>query len=175
MRNEEDLLEVNLRYHFSTAIDAAIVIDNGSDDGSLDVLLRLSQEFPILVASEPGPYRQSEKMTRMARWAARRGADWVLPIDADEFWTGAESPLREVLAQLPSSVSAVKVDVVNFVQRRDVLVPDATSLLTMTMTPSTSCRGRVAASSRARWTTTSSDSSSTSMSRNGSAVLRPGS
>ncbi len=135
VRNEEDLLEVNLRYHFSTAIDAAIVIDNGSDDRSLDVLLRLSQEFPILVASEPGPYRQSEKMTRMARWAAHQGADWVLPIDADEFWSGAESPLRDVLAQLPSSVSAVKVDVVNFVQRRDVLVPDATSLLTMTMTP----------------------------------------
>jgi hypothetical protein len=135
VRNEEDLLEVNLRYHFSTAIDAAIVIDNGSDDRSLDVLLRLSREFPILVASEPGPYRQSEKMTRMARWATRQGADWVLPIDADEFWTGAESPLREVLSQMPSSVSAIKVDVVNFVQRRDVLVPDAASLLTMTMTP----------------------------------------
>jgi hypothetical protein len=135
VRNEEDLLEINLRYHFSTAIDAAIVIDNGSDDRSLDVLLRLSRELPILVASEPGPYRQSEKMTRMARWATCQGADWVLPIDADEFWTGAESPLREVLAQVPSSVSAVKVDVVNFVQRRDVLVPDPASLLTMTMTP----------------------------------------
>jgi hypothetical protein len=135
VRNEEDLLEVNLRHHFSTAIDAAIAIDNGSTDRTLDVLLRLSEEFPILVASEPGPYQQSEKMTRMARLAAHQGADWVLPIDADEFWTGVESPLREVLAQLPSSVSAVKVDVVNFVQRRDVLVPDATSLLTMTMTP----------------------------------------
>src|SRR5437763_2052549 len=135
VRNEEDLLEVNLRHHFSTAIDAAIAIDNGSSDRTLEVLLRLSEEFPILVASEPGPYRQSEKMTRMARLAAHQGADWVLPIDADEFWTGVESPLREVLAQTPSSVAAVKVDVINFVQRRDVLVPDAASLLTMTMTP----------------------------------------
>jgi hypothetical protein len=135
VRNEEDLLEVNLRHHFSSAIDAAIVIDNGSTDRTLEVLLHLSEEFPILVACEPGPYRQSEKMTRMARWAAHQGADWVLPIDADEFWTGVQSPLREVLAQLPASVSAVKVDVVNFVQRRDVLVPNAASLLTMTMTP----------------------------------------
>jgi hypothetical protein len=135
VRNEDDLLEVNLRHHFSTAIDAAIAIDNGSSDRSLDVLLHLSEELPILVAREPGPYRQSEKMTRMARLAASQGADWILPIDADEFWTGVDSPLREVLEQLPSSVSAVRVDVVNFVQARDVLVPDATSLLTMTMTP----------------------------------------
>ena len=135
VRNEVDLIEANLLHHFATAIDEAIVIDNGSTDGTLEEVGRLSRTLPIHLASEPGAYDQAARVTRMARWASRRGADWLLPIDADEFWIGIDAPLRSVLSELPSHVTALRAEVTNFVQERDVRVADATSLLSMTMRP----------------------------------------
>ncbi len=71
----------------------------------------------------------------MARLAARNGADWVLPIDADEFWVGIDATLRSILGDLPDDVSGVRAEIVNFVQRRDVLSAGPHSLLSMTMRP----------------------------------------
>jgi SAM-dependent methyltransferase len=135
VRNEVDLIEVNLRHHFATAIDEAIVIDNGSSDGTLEKVALLAETMPIQLASEPGPYDQSARVTRMARVAFRDGADWILPIDADEFWIGTDTALRSVLQDFPADVSAVRAEIVNFIQRRDVLTAGPTNLLSMTMRP----------------------------------------
>ena len=47
---------------------------------------------------------QSDRVTRMARLAIMQGADWVLPIDADEFWVGAGGSFRHVLEDTPAEV-----------------------------------------------------------------------
>ena len=66
----------------------------------------------------------------------RRGrADWLLPLDADEFWVGTETSLRSALSEAAIDITALQADVVNFVQARHVLTADSTSLLTMTMRP----------------------------------------
>jgi hypothetical protein len=135
VRNEVDLVEVNLLHHFATAIDEAIVIDNGSTDGTLEKLTALADSMPIQLASEPGPYDQSNRVTRMARLAVQNGADWLLPIDADEFWVGIGTTLRSILECLPSDVSGVRAEIVNFVQRRNVLSASPHALLSMTMRP----------------------------------------
>ncbi len=135
VRNEVDLIEVSLLHHFATAIDEAIVVDNGSSDGTLERVVSLAQSMPIQVASEPGPYDQSARVTRMARLAARNGADWVLPIDADEFWIGVDDQVRAILADTPPDVTAIYADVINFVQARQVWSVDSTCLLSMTMRP----------------------------------------
>src|ERR1700694_906639 len=88
VRNEIDIIELNLRYHLANVLDDAIVVDNGSTDGTLELLARLAGELPIVVASEPGGYLQAELVTRMARQASRAGADWLLPIDADAVLIG---------------------------------------------------------------------------------------
>ncbi len=49
LRNEVDLVEVNLSHHFATAIDEAIVIDNGSTDGTLEKLIELADSMPIQI------------------------------------------------------------------------------------------------------------------------------
>ena len=54
VRNEVDIMEVNLRHHFATGIDEAIVIDNGSTDGTLEVIADLAEELPIQLSSEVG-------------------------------------------------------------------------------------------------------------------------
>ena len=102
VRNEADIIETNLRHHFAAGIDEAIVIDNGSTDGTLEIVAGLREDLPIQLSSEVGPMLQPERVTRMARLATLEGADWVLPIDADEFWVGAGAPLREVLEEAPA-------------------------------------------------------------------------
>ena len=104
LRNEADIIESNLRHHFVSAIDEAIVIDNGSTDGTLELVAGLAGDLPIQLASEVGPMYQADRVTRMARLATLQGADWVLPIDADEFWVAAGGSFRHVLEETPAEV-----------------------------------------------------------------------
>ncbi|HEY6472532.1 MAG TPA: glycosyltransferase family 2 protein, partial [Acidimicrobiales bacterium] len=138
VRNEVDVIETNLRHHLATVLDEAIVLDNGSTDGTLQIVARLAEELPIQVASEVGPIYQSDRTTRLARYAVWQGADWVLPIDADEFWVAAAgegASFRDVLAETPADVQALVVEVVTMVQQRDVLVARPGCLESMTMRP----------------------------------------
>jgi Glycosyl transferase family 2/Methyltransferase domain len=135
VRNEVDVIETNLRHHFANVIDEAIVVDNGSIDGTLELLGDLAEDMPLQVASEVGQIYQGDRVTRMARFATQQGADWVLPIDADEFWVGTDGPFRTVLEETAPEVRALFVDMVNFVQSRDVLVARPGVLSTMTMRP----------------------------------------
>ena len=101
VRNEVDLIGANLRHHLSRVVDEAIVIDNGSSDGTLELLADLAEDLPIQLASEVGHTYQAKRVTRMVRFAAVQGVDWVLPIDADEFRVGTGACFRDVLEEAP--------------------------------------------------------------------------
>lgn len=80
--------------HMAGQVDHVIVADNGSTDGTRDVLVHLGVE----VVDDPDPaYYQSAKMTRLAHLAGERGATWVVPFDADEIWY---SPFADRIADL---------------------------------------------------------------------------
>jgi hypothetical protein len=83
------------------------------------------------VTARPGPFLQAATTTEFAREAFLRGARWVIPIDADEFWYAPQGRLRDVLDDA-SGAGALEVEVVNFVQRREQDVSDPRALLTMT-------------------------------------------
>ena len=74
----------------------------------------LALELPLEVESDPGPFRQADLTNRLAFEARLAGADWVLPIDADEFFV-AEAGLPAVVGG--SDAGALAIEVVNFVQR----------------------------------------------------------
>lgn len=98
VRNEADIIRPHVLYHLSAGIDRMLVVDNGSDDGTEGILQELSHEDPRLVwIRDPGPYRQAELLTELAREAERRGADWVVPLDADEFCYCPVGDLKTVL------------------------------------------------------------------------------
>jgi hypothetical protein len=96
VRDERDVLADNLRFHFQLGVDFALVLDNGSTDGSQEVLEEFRKEGRLDWRPEPDPaYRQSMWMTGLARRAREEfGADWLLCCDADEFWQPAEGDLK---------------------------------------------------------------------------------
>lgn len=87
VRDELDVIEGVLR-HMSEEVDGLIVADNGSRDGTRELLHALADELPLWVVHDDDPaYYQSRKMSRLAEMAATMsGAEWIVPFDADEVW-----------------------------------------------------------------------------------------
>ena len=131
VRNERDILPVNLRYHLESGIDHILVADNGSTDGTVAILEEFAATRRVHVFARPGPFHQADTTTELAREAFLRGARWVLPIDADEFWHVPNGRLHDVLEDAHDT-GALEVQVVNFVQRREQEALDVRGLLTMT-------------------------------------------
>jgi hypothetical protein len=130
VRNEADLLPLNVRYHAAQGISEFRIVDNGSSDGTGDGLRELARTLPVFWTRDDGAYHQSEMATALAADALRTGADWIVPIDADEFWSGGRRCLAEVLDA--SAAGAIEVRVVNFIQDRRSRAEGAAALLTMT-------------------------------------------
>jgi hypothetical protein len=133
VRDEDDILAINLRHHLHL-VDQLFVIDNGSSDQTPHVLRRFARRFPQLHwTTDTGPYLQSKLSTQLAHDARKAGAEWVVSIDADEFWrpTTGDS-LAAVLADARPDVGALHVPVIHYVQARWVEQRHRRALLTMT-------------------------------------------
>ncbi len=100
VKNEADIIENNIKVHHALGVDAFVVMDNDSTDGTREILEKLKQDIEIEVIEEKGLYSQKKWMTGLAEIAKKKlGADWVISNDADEFWlpTGNRS-IKEVLS-----------------------------------------------------------------------------
>ena len=107
-KNEADVIDANIAYHLGAGVDLVVATDNGSTDGTLEILERYESEGVLHLIREPSTdFRQGEWVTRMARLAADRGADWVINADADEFWWPRAGNLKEVLERLPERYGIV--------------------------------------------------------------------
>jgi hypothetical protein len=94
VKDEADIVAATVR-HMIRQVDHVIVADNLSTDDTRDILNHLKVE--VLDDDDPG-YRQSEKMTALARYAAKEhGAGWIVPFDADEWWYSPHGRIADVL------------------------------------------------------------------------------
>lgn len=104
VRDEADIIATTVA-QMQGQVDEVIVADNGSTDGTLEILCDLG--ITVLHDSQRGFY-QAAKVTWLAEVAFGMGADWVVPFDADEFW---QAPPGEtvacVLNRQPEQVRAV--------------------------------------------------------------------
>jgi len=101
-KNEADVIDANVAYHLHAGVDFIVATDNGSNDGTTEILERYEQDGVLQLIREPSSdFRQGDWVTRMARLAAEKGADWVINADADEFWWPRGGNLKEALGRLP--------------------------------------------------------------------------
>lgn len=116
VRDEEEIIEDNLNYHFAQGVDHVIVTDNCSTDSTPEILERYERQGRITIINEPEDnYNQSLWVTRMARMAATDLlADWVIHSDADEFWWPKSGDFRGTFADLPDDVGVLTVGRSNF-------------------------------------------------------------
>jgi hypothetical protein len=105
IRNEADILPDFLG-HCAALFDEVLVADHASSDGSTEILAAAAARMPLLVRRyAQRPYAQSQLVTALAREAFARGADWVFPLDADEFPMVAGR--NDLAARLPGDAAAV--------------------------------------------------------------------
>lgn len=86
VKNEMDVIESFVR-HTLTFADELIVCEHQSSDATREILEKLQAEgLPVELQTEyNAAYEQAEVMCRLLAEAAARGADLILPLDADEF------------------------------------------------------------------------------------------
>jgi Glycosyl transferase family 2 len=122
VRNEADVIEDNLRFHRAQGVDFFIALDNGSTDGTREILDTFEKAGILSVVSMPGSLFQVLRngTTQIGRLAHEIGADWVIHTDADEFWwpmTG--SNLKESLAAVPDGFGMLLAPRTEFLARPD--------------------------------------------------------
>lgn len=123
VRNEDDVLEDNLRYHRAQGVDIFIVTDNGSTDRTPEILRRYRDAGLLHLIEEPSEDFRNQAhwwVSRMGRLAATElGADWVVYADADEFWWPVTGTLKQALAEIPDRYGVVLAPRPEFVARPD--------------------------------------------------------
>ncbi|MBC7594091.1 MAG: glycosyltransferase family 2 protein [Kineosporiaceae bacterium] len=119
VRDEADVIASQIEHHIAQGIDLFIVTDNGSVDGTTEILQGYETTGILVLHHDPVHQKQQgETVTKMAREAySKCGADWVLNADADEFWVASNGSLtvREALSGTSKSLVCFPVPVVDMI------------------------------------------------------------
>lgn len=119
VRDEVDVVSAMIEHHIDQGLDALIVTDNASVDGTREVLESYAAAGVIELHHDPVHRKQQHSVvTDMARRARTHfGADWVVNADADEFFVPVDKrlTLREAFEGIPAGLGAFTAAVHNMV------------------------------------------------------------
>lgn len=95
VKDEDDIIRLNLEHHYNLGARKFFVLDNGSTDATNDEIKRFSREHEealVVVISDPiAGYYQQGKTRALCKYATEyldsvfKNVSYVLPLDADEF------------------------------------------------------------------------------------------
>jgi glycosyltransferase involved in cell wall biosynthesis len=96
VRNEVDVIEGNIRFHLDHGVDFIVAMDNGSTDGTREVLEKFSRQGVLHLIEESSRVFEQEKwVNQMGRLAYEQfHADAVFHTDADELWLPHSKSLK---------------------------------------------------------------------------------
>lgn len=99
VRDEEDIVEECIKFHLSQGVDFIVATDNGSIDNTRNILLKYQKKGLLHLIDEPDhTYDQEVWVDRMIHIAKDQyKADWIINIDADEFWFSTLGNLKYAL------------------------------------------------------------------------------
>lgn len=120
VRDELDLVAAMIEHHIAQGIDLIIATDNGSVDGTREVLADYAALGLVELHDDPRHEKQQAPVvTAMARRAfTEHDAAWVINADADEFWFAAGGgTVAEALRRVPAAVQSFDVPVKNLFGR----------------------------------------------------------
>ena len=108
VRNEGAFLLDWLGYHRWVGVQNFVVCSNDCDDGTDEMLDRLQAMGWITHLANPGPYRggvQFSALKLAAKSAAVQSADWIVPLDIDEYVNvqAGGGQLADLLSRLPDA------------------------------------------------------------------------
>ena len=90
VRDELDIIQQNINFHLQFGIEHFVVTDNGSTDGTRDILADFQRRLgnSIVIIDDPEPaYNQALRVNRMIQVAKKKFQPrWIISADADEFW-----------------------------------------------------------------------------------------
>lgn len=108
VKDEADIIASTVE-QMAGQVDHVLVADNGSTDGTRDILEGM-KGLGVEVRDDPEPaYYQSQKMTALARRAADAGAEWVVAFDADEYWYSPFGRIADVLTAYEGAVATAAI------------------------------------------------------------------
>lgn len=109
VKNEADIIEAFVR-HTRAWVDEHLIFDHDSTDGTRQILRELVREgFPLqLYTGDAVANLQQSRSNHLARLAfTERAANWVLPLDADEFLVARDrAALESTFANGPTDQPA---------------------------------------------------------------------
>jgi len=115
-RDEADIIASTIRFHLDRGVDHLIVTDNGSVDGSREIVAGFLGSGRVSLLDEPTHnHDQAAWVSRMAEIAyCKHSADWLIHGDADEFWWPQCGDLKIALEMISDSTEVVRVMRSNF-------------------------------------------------------------
>ena len=111
VRDESDIVEKNIRFHKAMGVDCCIVMDHCSKDGTIEIIKKLQCEGLVqeLIEEKSEKYEQSKFVHRMINLAIKKyHADYVIPIDADEFWCPEGGNFKKIVSSFKGNLLYVQ-------------------------------------------------------------------
>ena len=97
VKDDVELIDACIRHLWSIGVDLVIAYDDGSTDGTLDILNSLKSEEHLWVVNVENlrPRRPHLTETWRLEYSRKANPDWVFFLDVDEFWVPATGSLRD--------------------------------------------------------------------------------
>ena len=123
VRNARDLIGLACAHYLRIGFGHIRIIDDGSTDGTYDLLCRLARKEKRVSVSQVSntEFHQAELMSEMANDLIRDGYSMILPFDADEFWN-VSGPALEARYARHSEITFLG-NWVNFVNNEQAMNP----------------------------------------------------